>query len=239
MNNSKKIKRISIIFIAALIFGAVYFTIKHNSSDRDVPIVADSKIVNKSLPKIKKIILPPVIIEAFELSEFPSVNAEEKKSLLTLSLLLEEAVNGESTMNTLIEKLDHLRLKPIVMKDENPHTGALSIVRTKETLPGTRYIHAQYFSDENGVNSLQHMSFEFHGSQHSFEAVKKIIQKQFRITASPSLETPKFISWKIDGRNIWIKKLDLEDMKKKSPFNSYDPIRDIGTIRVTNEAEIH
>ncbi len=176
--------------------------------------------------------------EYYQNEDFAEFKEDEIKSLQELVFLLKEA-SLNPPMKLLIDSLNTLKLQPIILKDRNAYSGELSIVRTEATLEGTRYIHAQYFSETNGEEFLQHLSFEFRAGKHSFELVRKMIEDEFQIKADPAEENADFVSWKIQGRSVWIKKLDLEDMKSKSPFNSYDRQKDVGTIRITNEAEIH
>ena len=142
-------------------------------------------------------------------------------------------------MDSLVEDLKDLKLKPIVMKDKNEYTGTLNIVRTKDTLPGTRYVHAQYYEGEDTPSFLQHLSFEFRGGDKAFDMVKKVVQDQIGMTSKPTKQSENYISWRIGDKNIWIKKLSLEDISKDDPYNSYNLKRDVGTIRVTTELEIH
>ena len=260
MNNSVN----KIIIVAALLVGAASFYLLNQKKSGDSPdtlsgknqtstntpspadqskkedtsTAGDKNIKGTSLQDRHGNTFTPTLLDASELAEFKNLSVEEKKSLLTLSSLMEEAVNSESTPEILAAKLDDLKLKPMVMKDANPYTGTMEVVRSKDSLPGTRYIHAQYFTNDDGTKVLQHMSFELRPGPDSFEAAKKLAYKQFKITGAPSKETADFISWKRDGRNIWIKKKSAEDLKN-DPFNSYDPVKDVGTVSVTNEAEIH
>jgi len=242
MNNLKN----KILIITALITGAVYFFNHANSHKSN--IVESKPISNSTGTNAIKPTLPygnknkttfvPVVIEASELDEFKGLNLEEKKSLITLSSIFAEVIEQESTLDLFVGKLADLKLKPIIMKDENAVTGTMNIVRTEKTLPGTRYVHAQYFTNKDETKFLQHISFELKGSNDSFEATKKIIQKQFNIAVKANISREDFISWNLDGRVIWIKKLGLDDMKE-NPFNSYNPAKDLGTIRIAIEAQPH
>lgn len=186
---------------------------------------------------VKKVSVPSKPIEDSELAEFKSLKPEEKKSLITLGSLLQEAIDENATMEAFVEKLDALKLKPKIMKDANEYTGEMEVVRTGETLPGTRYIHAQYFANKDGGKFPQHLSFELRPSKDSFEAAKKMVVKQFNVTGKPVRESANFASWKIPGRTVWVKRLEANDLN--DPFNSYDRKQDVGTIRIGTELEIH
>jgi hypothetical protein len=250
-----------IIILAALIAGAAfYFSSKRGSSggenlaEGEIPPVVQSiddqkpihnhsaditaaKPTETSAPKSTYV---PVVIAEDELSEFKSLSSEEKKSLLALSGVMAEAASPDSTMNKIVDKLAALNIRPVVMKDSNPYTGTMNVVRTKDFLPGTRYFHAQYFSDNEGNDeTLQHMSFELKPSKDAFAAAKKVAMKQFNITVKPTSENDKMIIWNVGNDVVWIKQLDAKDVKKANPYNSYDPVKDVGTVKFVRESEIH
>jgi len=173
-----------------------------------------------------------------ELSQFSTISAREKKSLRILIPLMNEAIFENLDKNSVTETLEKLKLEPIQMDSENPYTGKLSIIRTKNILPGTRYFHAQYFSSNNQSHYLQYISFEFKPGPESLAIVKEMVRKEFNL-AKPVTENENYVSWKKEDRVIWIKKLDVNDLKKKDPYNSYDLKTDVGTVVMTVETEIH
>lgn len=181
----------------------------------------------------------PVKIETSELAEFTSLLPEEKKSLIALSAVMAEAVSNETQMDKFVDKLAALKMSPVVMKDENPYTGVMNVVRTKSVLPGIRYVHAQYFTDEDGVKNLGHISFELKPGKHSEAAAHKIVQKQFNVNSKPTSQAKNMTVWNVGDRIVWIKVLDKEDVSKPDPINAYDPTKDIGTVRIVSEPEIH
>jgi hypothetical protein len=234
----KNLKTKLVISALLLLIGSAFYfskTSKFNSID----------LTQKNTIKIKQSTLPDklsdnhILAKTEKLSEFSNFTIDEKKSLLILTSLLNDGAKGDLPKDSFIEDLKELKLKPVVMKDQNEYTGTLNIIRTKDTLPGTRYIHAQYFEDENMPALLQHLSFEFRGGDKAFDLVKKVVQEQLQITTFPVQQSDAFISWRVGKRNVWIKKLNLEDISKDNPFNSYDLKNDVGTIRVAIELEIH
>ena len=238
MKNSKN----KLILIGALLLlaGSAYYFSQSPESN----LIEESNLVKKPITTINNTLLDvktknDISASSEELSKFNDFDLTEKKSLIILSTFLNDAINGNLPMNSLVEDLKELKLKPIVMKDENEYTGTLNIVRTKDTLPGTRYFHAQYYEGQDTPSFLQHLSFEFKGGNKSFEMVKIVIQNLIGNKSLPTQESEKYISWKIGDKNIWIKKLDLEDISKDDTYNSYNLKNDVGTIRVTTELEIH
>jgi hypothetical protein len=256
-----------IILIAALSLGAAYY-FSSQKEENTKEIIAEEEQI-KSSPKLTDLIKKraekesgnigghihssspsgkiaaqktdyiPVKIETSELAEFTSLSNEEKKSLIVLSAAMAEAVSAEADMDKFVEKLTTLKMKPIIMKDENPYTGVMNVVRTESVLPGIRYVHAQYFTDEDGVKNLGHISFELKPGKDSEAAAHKIIQKQFNIQSKPTSKTKNMTVWNVGDRVVWIKVFDKEDVSKPDPFNAYDPVKDIGTVRIVSEPEIH
>jgi hypothetical protein len=115
----------------------------------------------------------------------------------------------------------------------------MNVVRTKSTLPGIRYVHAQYFTDEDGVKNLGHVSFELKPGKDSEAAALKIVQRQFEVNSKPTSKTKNMTVYNVGDRVVWIKVLDKEDVLSPNPVNAYDPVKDIGTVRVVSEPEIH
>ena len=244
MQNSKKI----ILLVVLLIVAGSYFFFRQTTKS-DLATESDSikqtSTVKKDITKsnknklIDKMTEEEISTKSESLSKFNDFTVEEKKSLLILSSFLSDAADGNLPKDLFVESLRDLKLKPVIMKSENEYTGSLDIVRTKDTLPGTRYVHAQYFEGENTPSFLQHLSFEFRGGKGAFEMVKQAIILQHNITKTPEKDSEAFISWHLADKNIWIKVLSLEDISQPNPYNSYDLKTDIGTIRVAVENEIH
>lgn len=127
--------------------------------------------------------------------------------------------------------------KPLVVRDANPFTGEMAIVRTREPLPGTRYFHAQYFAGSDQDPFVQHMSFEFQPGPQAMSDAIQTVSGAFHLGA-PEVQRDDYILWSLaNGYILWIKKMNREDLQS-DPFNAYTAADD-GTIRVAIEAEIH
>lgn len=177
--------------------------------------------------------------EKFIETSLGAVSKEERAALLDLTSVMntftvDEAPGG---MTNLIDSLKQKKLSPYIMKDENPYTGSMSIVRTKSTLPGTRYFHAQLFKDEQGNDFVQHVSFEFKPGPNAFNAAKAALMKQFKITSAPTIDKEGFTSWAVGPYSVWVKAQTLEDFKNDA-FNAHDS-SDVGAVRAAAELEIH
>ncbi|MCC6137325.1 MAG: hypothetical protein IT287_01735, partial [Bdellovibrionaceae bacterium] len=64
-----------------------------------------------------------------------------------MSSLLKNYAISNLNMNDVIDDLEKRNMDPLLLKDSNPYTGTMYVLRTDSPLPGTRYFHAQYFTD--------------------------------------------------------------------------------------------
>ncbi len=177
--------------------------------------------------------------ERFIEESLAKINKNERESVLALASVMTEFTldQGHGGMPELVKNLKAKKLNPYVMNDGNADTGSLSVVRTKSTLPGTRYFHAQIFKDDEGRDFIQHVSFEFKPGEYSFDAVKAALMKQANITSAPVIDKEGFISWSVGPYSVWAKVQTQEDFKD-DVFNAHDK-NDVGTIRAAFELEIH
>ncbi len=164
--------------------------------------------------------------------------SEELNALVDMSRSLFQYTRPESQIEDLIRYLETSRQQPQIFRDSNEQTGDLLIVRTRSPLPGTRYFHAQYFSDKNDQHFLQHMSFEFRPGDKSLPSVIASLQSTFSGLPAPKIKKEGYVQWDAGhGYILWAKKMELADLQD-DPFNSYT-LDDAGTIRVAIELEIH
>lgn len=58
-------------------------------------------------------------------------------------------------------QLENKKLSPYRSLDKNEDIGDMHMIRTHKSLRGTRYFHAQFFSDQHKDSLfVQHISFE-------------------------------------------------------------------------------
>lgn len=173
------------------------------------------------------------------LKEYDSISELYKSSLLDMTKRVFRYAKRDVKSQDLINEFEQKELSPEIRIDSNPYTGTLNIVRTRSVLPGTRYFHAQFFENDDGSEFIQHISFEFKASEHSFAAVEKTILQQFLTEDVEQTQNKEnFKSWRRDdGYVIWMKRLEKADIKT-NPYNVYTE-EDIGTIRVAIELDIH
>lgn len=156
-----------------------------------------------------------------------------------MSILVSHNADG-TTPAELVKQLERAGLTPETALDENPDTGKMVTVRTADSLPGTRYFHAQFFEDENGRMQAQHISFEVRPGPDSEEVAQNLVRKTFVGIGKPTTEREDgFREWKTKGcKTVWMKRLKKEDMVDH-PFNAYEPARDEGTILVSQQEDPH
>ncbi len=160
------------------------------------------------------------------------------QGLQVMTKTLAEFSKPESHVKDLVQMLQFQDQAPVVTRNQNPDTGEMLIVRTQNPVEGTRYFHAQYFSDESGKGFVQHMSFEFQPGSEAMKLATEAVEKSFPQLGSPQIRREDFISWVLDENHIlWIKQLSAKDLEE-DPFNAYSPA-DVGTVRVAVEMEIH
>jgi len=159
-------------------------------------------------------------------------------SLDQLSHTLSQVSQQRFTLTNLLEELQRSGQQPVVVRDENPDTGEMLIVRTKNPLAGTRYFHAQYFSDDTGQRFVQHMSFEFKPGPEAMAQAIATVERNFPNLSRPVVKRNDYVKWTLaDDYIVWVKKMATSDLKD-DPFNSYSASDD-GTIRVAVELDIH
>jgi len=171
----------------------------------------------------------------------PPLSPEESKEVLAslnkMSGILAEFTGEQKTLENLVAALKAQRQEPFIVKDKNEYTGEMTIVRTKNPPAGTRYFHAQYFTDENNERFVQHMSFELRPSVTAMNDAIKAVQTAFPNLGQPETQTNDFIQWNLGtGQVLWLKRLGQDDIAD-NPFNAYSE-SDIGSIRIAVELEL-
>lgn len=199
----------------------------HGEEDhkKDSAKIIQNKIIKK--PNMDKAVVPP----------FVPKNTDEE-SLGKTSALLKGAMDSRNDSNQLKDELRKLDLIPVISYDKNPYTGNMRVLRTKKNLSGTRYIHAQYFENEDGVETLQHLSFEYRPGPGALAKAVSAIKSEFKLEKDPNIVKKDFAGWTLgNGYVVWCSKRNLESLKE-DPFNAYTD-NDDGTIRCATELDPH
>lgn len=157
------------------------------------------------------------------------------KNIKTMTEFLKESIQ-EPDLKLTLQRLQTLQTSPSYSQDSNPETGSFYILRTDKPLKGTRYFHAQYFSEQNQKPFLQHMSFEIPPGKDSFAFAAQTVKSTFPKLSSATLQQDGFIMWRWQkGYNVWIQRLSAEDLLS-DPFNAYTA-DDEGTVRIAIELD--
>jgi hypothetical protein len=235
----KKISLVVVIIIAVMLY--INQDTGPSKAPRTKDISAKNKAINKTTTASSKLQrksakpnqVKPAIIPVIKSADRYTIPKTPKESLTLLSKTLLHFASSSAQKSELLDQLKTLKLKPIEAINSNAETGSMSIIRTKKTLLGTRYIHAQYFGKR-----LQHMSFEFQKGPKAFDNAIKSIMSVFNVDCEMKRKSSGFISCSTkNGYVVWVKRMEKEDLKD-DPFNAYSD-DDIGTIRVAVEQEIH
>lgn len=155
----------------------------------------------------------------------------------TVRTLIENSKPDRSS-EQLLQSLSNSGQEPIVARDQNQYTGAMTVIRTKNPLPGTRYFLAQYFSDEKGKDFPQHLSVEFRAGPDAFNNVVSALRKTRPDLGEPSMIQEGFMQWELnDGFVAWVKQLGPADIEEDG-INPHTT-SDIGTIWFAVELAPH
>ena len=167
----------------------------------------------------------------------PTQPRNELESLNMLAKVLFEAARPNQSMDSLVSYLKATAQDPYLVKNANPYTGELTFVRTNSPFPGTRYFHAQYFSDKNNQPFAQHLSFEYKPGVDSMNQATAAIQQAFpHLGPAKTREKGNFTEWDAgDGYTVWLRRLTSEDIRRSDdPYAVHTP-DDVGTIVVAIE----
>ncbi len=137
------------------------------------------------------------------------------------------------------DSITQLGLRPTVSGNQNEHTGMLKIIRTENSLPGTRYLHAQFMGDDEESLQLQNISFEIRASANTETQLRSVIQQAYEGIGEPHESEEGYAEWRLkDCRILWFKKMTAEDLQDDA-FNAHKIPEDIGTYVITQEDDIH
>lgn len=232
-------KKIIIFLTVVIALSVIRLNGPANSVSRaSISEVSTDKVLTKSgVSSLENVRRQPALDSLPEDKSTP-MSSVELESLKNMSSILSQAAEQKFTLTNLVESLNESGQRPLVARDENPDTGEMIIVRTKNPLAGTRYFHAQYFKDEAGARFVQHMSFEFKPSSNAMREAIATVEKTFSNLSRPRVQREDYVQWGLNDKYIvWVKKMGASDLMD-DPFNSYSSSDD-GTIRVALELEIH
>lgn len=159
----------------------------------------------------------------------------QERNFATLTKALLDFSDAKKSKEDFITFLQSLGLAPIIAEDKQKSIEDLTIIRTRNSLPGVRYIHAQYEGDEK--QTLQHFSFEIPNKGNTLEGAVDLVRKVLPLGERATNTDPRIAVFRLSHHVLYLKELTAEDMLG-DPFNAYEPT-DAGNIRVAIEREIH
>lgn len=220
----KRILPVLIVVLALITAGVFFFSSKATSA-------GESPQTSSVTAQKDPLVIPPG----------KPLPAAEKESLLVavkkMTHVLAVYASADKSLEALVENLRQDRQEPYMVRDANEYTGEMMIVRTKSPIPGTRYFHAQYFTDENKTRFPQHMSFEFRPHAEAMNQAIAAVRESFPGLGNPEQQSNDFIQWDLgNGHVLWVKRLGPDDIEE-NPFNAYTP-DDLGSIRVAVELRL-
>jgi hypothetical protein len=213
----------------------------HSGHSHDHSQVNDSPIMKRP----KETPLPAEKVKSlnasidFRIPKNLSESERERRAMDAYAKAFYVFSHNEQKPETLVKKLAEAGLKPLVVQDFNDVTGKMIVIRTNETLPGTRYFHAQYFEDENKQAFLQHMSVEFKPAEDSLDKAVAALQAQYP-GSTPRKCSDDFIAWESGARTVWCNQFRTkEDLEVDEPNRAYSYPEDINTTRCAVEINPH
>ncbi len=233
-------KKKAFVFIGfVLVLVAFVYLGDRSGDERLLKVEAHPSAHKKMLPapqasvtnKMSKVKLKELKNPKFE-ARSPSEESAE-----ALSILFKKFVASESDSESLMSDLKGLDLEAKRTIQDLGEGRGFSVVRTMNSLKGTRYFHAQFFSDENGKEHLQHMSFEM-SAKEPFERVRELAKAYLSSEIESETKRSDYHLWKMkNGYNVWVKVMTKEELLD-DPFNAYTE-NDAGVRRLVIEQEIH
>lgn len=161
--------------------------------------------------------------------------AESAAGSRILARKLFEFSRRQSSLEQLVMYLKSTSQEPEIARDHNSATGEMTIVRSLHPLPGTRYLHVQYFANEDGSQRfLQHLSFEVPPGPQALEEASRALEAAIPGLGQPIVRNDVLVEWDLgDGYVVWAKKLGARDLSD-NPWNAYTSA-DLGSVRVAIE----
>lgn len=168
----------------------------------------------------------------------PALYPKEVQAINSFMDLASISIKNSTSSDNFIKKLNQLGLKPKRITEGPNDEGSLKMVRTENTLDGTRYVHAQFEKNEDQSEQLQHFSFQIRAAKDAFEVATKKLDQVLPSSKKIIEKSKDYILYSINEKYVaWVKIGDEEDLRSNK-YNAFAP-EDVGTVIVTIEQEIH
>ncbi len=222
-----------------IILAALWFLVDRDQATRVIqPELARESVTEKVQASTSAPAPPGENESAARLpAQTKSSSPSEIASLNEMASIVSQFTQPDHPLTELVDRLQKSGQEPKIFRDANSETGEMIIVRGDSPLPGTRYFHAQYFTDDAGERFVQHMSFEFKPAPDAMAAAISAVEKNFNVS-SPTHRREDYVRWKLgDHKIVWVKRLSDDDMAH-DPFNAYSAA-DRGAVRLAVEDDVH
>ncbi len=195
----------------------------------------------KKKPRIAQKRKEPSDKESIETSEKVSEQREVYlSSLKQLNESLVKVFEFRKEPKEMINFLEDAGLKAIVDKKNSPYLGTTWVVHSDQSLPGTRYYHAEYDGDDADHLFLRYLSYEYAPGDKSFAQVIKSIESSYPVKEKKTIIADGLIHYEMEKDGIpytlGVKKLNAEDLRN-DPIYPHDE-NDIGAISVKLQLNI-
>lgn len=236
-----------LIAIAALIAAAVAYYFLTQNQNLEAPIEREmtrEEVIEQERPDTPT---PQEVVKVKEenTKRVETVVNDQKmnryrKSIAKMSRLLAAPMREQVDHEGFIDLLKEYDLEPIVSDRTDPDLGRQIHIRTKNSLPGTRYLHAKFVTSPDGSTAMAYATYDVIPGEKSLNqahdeaitmfgaenAKEKVNNQDYRQSELPNC------------RILWSKRNTADDLKNH-PRNAYDLPADVGTIQVMVETDIH
>ncbi len=212
---------------------------QHESHEHDSDDISTVDIEKSDSHSHSPVQLNKAVDGKIEKAKFTAESPEEE-NMHKINLKLKEVFNQRENPQELITFFEEEKLAPEMSVDTNESTGTMKMIRTRKSMPGARYFHAQYMGDDPEHTFLQHFSYEYIPGPNSLQKVIQSAEGTFPLANKKIHRDGDFITYDIgdDGQyELSIEKATWESLKD-DPYNAHTK-EDIGTIITRIELKIH
>jgi hypothetical protein len=185
-------------------------------------------------------------IKTDKVSSLPAAKRDQKKlssaeAPVEIAKMMKNLLQKKLSMNSFVKALQSNGLQVVVSFDRQKGLDDLSIVRAQNSLPGVRYIHAQFSGDNRQKqHRLRNFSFETPKGPNALTDAAGAMKSVFQISERDRLVDfdNRMIVYKVGEYLCYVSELN-SDFMINHPFNAYDLENDVGVIRWACDQDIH
>jgi len=153
---------------------------------------------------------------------------------------LNEIFSNRESPQELVRYFEQEKLQPEMSERSNEYTGTMIMIRTQRSIPGVRYLHAQYMGDDSEHTFLQHFSYEFRPSSNAVERATQSAEETYSLRNKKVYRDGEFITYDIGDNGEYelsIEKANWESLEN-DPYNAHAK-GDVGAITTRIELKLH